>query len=97
MQRKLNCWEFKNCGREKGGLWAEVYGVCPVAMALEYDGMNDGQAGGRVCWSLIHSYGSVCAGRPANSGQCHQCAFYRRVRHEEAEKMVAPLATTPTG
>jgi hypothetical protein len=26
----LNCWEFKKCGREKGGANADSFGVCPA-------------------------------------------------------------------
>jgi len=49
VSRKLNCWEFKNCGREKGGLMVNSIGECPVASAMQYDGMNSGVAAGRVC------------------------------------------------
>lgn len=28
---KLNCWEFKKCGRETGGLKIKEMGVCPDA------------------------------------------------------------------
>ncbi|MFQ6113174.1 MAG: two-CW domain-containing protein [bacterium] len=42
--RKLNCWEYKNCGREKGGVLAEVLGECPVSTAMKFDGLNDGIA-----------------------------------------------------
>jgi hypothetical protein len=26
----MNCWEFKKCGREKGGANAKKLGVCPA-------------------------------------------------------------------
>jgi hypothetical protein len=80
---KLNCWQFKNCGRERGGLFAEQLGECPVATALKYDGQNGGQGAGRVCWLV----GKGCsAGRSTRNCQdhgCHTCDFYRRVLFEE--------------
>lgn len=92
MSRKLNCWEFKDCGRERGGILSESLGVCPVAMALEYDGLNDGQAGGRVCWMIRRCpvTGTAFAVNEQMS-DCHNCTFYRRVAHEEADRTHAPL------
>ena len=83
MARKLNCWEFKNCGREKGGLMVGVLGECPAATAMQLDGTNGGQAAGRVCW-MIGNCGKRMerAGLGTLSG-CHQCEFYKRVIHEE--------------
>ncbi len=26
----MNCWEFKNCGREAGGKKVNEFGICPV-------------------------------------------------------------------
>ena len=83
MSRKLNCWEYKNCGREKGGLMVGVLGECPVATAMQHDGSNGGRAAGRVCWTVRN-----CSSRLARAGvgrltDCHQCEFYRRVLHEE--------------
>jgi hypothetical protein len=82
---KLNCWQFKNCGREKGGLLVELLGECPVPSALKYDGMNGGQGAGRACW-LVDS-GCIC-GRSANHplpSDCQSCEFYRRVLFEEEQ------------
>lgn len=28
---KLNCWEFKKCGREQGGILSAELGVCHAA------------------------------------------------------------------
>lgn len=32
MGMKLNCWEFKKCGREPGGLKARERGACPATV-----------------------------------------------------------------
>jgi hypothetical protein len=83
MSHKLNCWEFHNCGREKGGLMADTLGVCPVSQAMRFDGTNGGQSAGRTCWKIPNS---VCQNNRLSSGKggsCAECAFYRRVHFEE--------------
>lgn len=94
MCKKLNCWEFNNCGREPGGIMAEVHGVCPIAQAFKFDGINEGQAAGRVCWSLRDALPPdtlTCAqiGIP-----CHECTFYKRVVHEETGAATRRLVST---
>ena len=85
MTQKLNCWQFKNCGREKGGLLADILGVCPVSIEMKYDGANGGIAAGRACWCFKNSNSFH---DPSDFGLpkvCHECEFYRRVVFEEAE------------
>ncbi len=87
-EQKLNCWQFKNCGREKGGLLADILGECPVSTSMKYDGMHGGRGGGRACWMIPDS---ACRKDPANSNplmRCHACEFYRRVVFEEDDKVV---------
>ncbi len=86
MSRKLNCWQFKNCGREKGGLMSKTLGVCPVSQAMRCDGQNQGIAGGRVCWSIRNSGNRLTRSGICSSSCCQKCEFYRRVLYEEAEK-----------
>ena len=94
MSRKLNCWEYKDCGRERGGILSDTLGVCPVAMALECDGLNDGQAGGRVCWMIRRCpVTGIAFPNDERMSDCHNCTFYRRVAHEEAGETFAPLTT----
>ncbi len=83
MERKLNCWEYKNCGREKGGLMVPVLGECPVASAMKKDGVNGGRAGGRACWTTKNCANRLSRAGLANTTACHNCEFYRRVIHEE--------------
>ena len=96
MPHKLNCWEYKSCGREPGGLIAEQDGICPVSQAFDQDGINNGQAGGRICWRIYNRL----AGLPSDRDlpvliPCKRCDFYRRVVFEEAEDIALPLADTP--
>lgn len=85
MGRKLNCWEYKLCGREKGGLMVNTLGECPVTSAMQYDGVNDGIAAGRVCWVVRNSGNRLACPGIGLRSSCHQCEFYRRVMHEEEE------------
>jgi hypothetical protein len=83
MKHRLNCWEFKNCGREPGGVLAKTLGVCPVALHMKRDGDNGGRAGGRACWTIPLR---DAEGQPLTAcieKACHQCAFFQRVRFEE--------------
>jgi len=96
MSDKLNCWEFKNCGREPGGLLAARYGVCPVARAYKYDGRNDGQAAGRACWLVPRRFEH--ANRRAQIptiAACRDCAFFRRVQFELEANAADPTISAP--
>jgi hypothetical protein len=81
--RKLNCWQFKNCGREPGGVLAETLGECPVAQTMKYDGLNNGVGAGRACWMVRNA---ACKNAPNMSlpvDPCHTCDFYKRVVFEQ--------------
>jgi hypothetical protein len=86
MIQKLNCWEFKKCGRQKGGLMVTVLGECQVSKYMKFDGLNEGIGGGRACWMVSHS--PVNQERPQRpcSRRCYTCEFYRRVVFEQEEK-----------
>ena len=84
---KLNCWEFKKCGREPGGANVGEVGVCPAAMNSIFDGENDGRFGGRCCWLIA---GTLCGGEVQGTyakkiGNCARCDFYHQVREEESK------------
>lgn len=86
MPRKLNCWEFHNCGREKGGLMVSILGECPVSISMKHDGQNEGVGGGRVCWMVA---GSACSMKNNDSkNKCYECSFYRRVVFEQDKETV---------
>jgi len=92
--RKLNCWEFKTCGREKGGLMAEVYGECPVPTAMRFDGLNEGIGGGRACWMVPKAACTSDPGCRSRQKSCCQCDFYRRVVHEQEKQTHFKFAST---
>ena len=96
MCKKLNCWEFTNCGREPGGIFAETEGVCPVSTAMQFDGTNDGRAGGRICWQLHHGNHLPQPSRHLPLiVTCYECAFYRRVKFEESIESTEPTVALP--
>ena len=48
---KLNCWEFKKCGRRPQGIHVHDKGLCPAAAEDALDGIHDGtNAGGPAGW-----------------------------------------------
>jgi len=94
MTAKLNCWEFKRCGREPGGTAVGALGVCPAASAREVDGTNHGSAGGRACWAIA---GTLCGGVVQGTfaqklGSCMKCEFYRSVVKQEGRAIATARA-----
>ena len=86
---KLNCWEFKKCGRENGGAKVPELGVCPAAIATSADRSNSGKNGGRACWAIS---GTLCGGKiqgtfAAKLSNCLECEFYKQVGQEEGPKL----------
>lgn len=84
---KLNCWEFKKCGREPGGAKVKDLGVCPAATETRTEGVHGGKCGGRACWAIA---GTLCKGQVqgtyAQKGHnCFVCDFYLLVRNEEGK------------
>ncbi len=91
---KLNCWEFKKCGREPGGAKVSELGICPAA---QYTGpghdLNGGRNGGRICWAVG---GTFCGGKVQGDfakkyPNCVICDFYKKVRDEEGTNFVMLL------
>jgi hypothetical protein len=85
MANKLNCWEFKKCGRQPGGPKAAELGICPATQAQASNGSNEGKNGGRICWALA---GTMCGGKvqgtfAQKAANCMNCPFYAMVRQEQ--------------
>ncbi|NOY69460.1 MAG: protein kinase [Deltaproteobacteria bacterium] len=85
--KKLNCWEYKKCGREPGGILTDSLGVCPAATDSSFDGINSGKCGGRICWAVA---GTFCHGRPQGTyaekrATCMDCDFYKLVCAREGK------------
>jgi hypothetical protein len=84
---KQNCWEFKKCGREPGGLKVAELGVCPAAFEKRVNGIHGGINGGRACWAVT---GTFCGGKVQGTFasklvNCMECEFYKRVGSEEGK------------
>lgn len=82
---KLNCWEFKNCGRQPGGSKTTELGVCPAAAEQKLNGAHGGKNAGRACWVVA---GSLCGGKIQGTYakkllNCWRCDFMNRVKIEE--------------
>ncbi len=97
---KLNCWEYKQCGREPNGVNSVALGVCPASVETRLDGVHGGKNAGRSCWVPA---ATLCADRVQGTygqkfGECSKCEFYRRVKEEEATKFLfAPLLLKKLG
>ena len=85
---KLNCWEFKHCGRQPGGAQVTRLGQCPAATDTRVTGLHDGLNGGRVCWAIT---GTLCGGQVQGTFamklvNCMDCDFYKQVLKEEGSQ-----------
>jgi len=87
---KVNCWEFTECGREPGGEFVDELGVCPAAEGPAFDGINEGEKGGRACWAVS---GTLCLERvqegfASKQCLCEQCDFYQLVKLEQGNNFL---------
>jgi len=85
--KKMNCWEFKKCGREPGGARKEL-GICPSATEAKLHGTHEGTNAGRACWVVV---GTLCGGQIQGTfakklDNCETCDFYKLVRQEEGAR-----------
>ncbi len=85
MAKKLNCWEYKKCGREPGGERVNEMGVCPASIDSSADGLNGGKNAGRICWAVA---GTFCGGEVQGTFAqkeltCMNCDFFKLVREQE--------------
>ena len=92
---KMNCWEFKKCGRQPGGHKAADLGVCPVTVHQDLHGAHDGMNAGRACWVIA---GSLCGGKIQGTyvqklTNCWRCDFMNTVKKEEEPAEVGFSAT----
>jgi hypothetical protein len=87
---RMNCWEFKKCGREPAGVKAGELGVCPAAVNIKVDGIHGGKNGGRCCWVVSGTFcgGTVQGIYAAKLSNCIQCEFYQMVTSEEGKDRV---------
>jgi hypothetical protein len=85
---KLNCWQYKRCGREVGGSKVKELGICPASTQQLLNGVHSGENAGRACWVVA---GTFCGGKVQGTfakkfENCEQCEFYNLVKQEEGLK-----------
>jgi len=82
---KKNCWEVMNCGRGPDGQYEHEPGACPTASRTEFNGVNNGLNGGRVCWAVAGTFcnGNIQGVFATKIESCLRCAFFRQVAAEE--------------
>lgn len=88
--RKLNCWEYKKCGRQPQGARVKELGLCPATVETALDDAHDGTNAGRACWVVS---GTLCSGAVQGTfaqkyKNCETCDFYQMVRKEEGPSFV---------
>jgi hypothetical protein len=95
VKKKMNCWEYKKCGRELGGAKVNELGSCPAVGVSKLNGVHDGWNAGRACWVVA---GTMCEGTVQGVfgnkyGNCRKCDFYETVKKEESTgfKLAAEL------
>ncbi len=83
--KKLNCWEFKRCGRERGGAKTHELGICPAAMETKLNGIHGGINAGRACWVVgMTMCDGVLQGSFAKKYDiCVECDFFKKIKEEE--------------
>ncbi len=89
---KKNCWEFKKCGREPGGLRNDL-GICPTAVETRLHGAHEGKNAGRACWIVA---GTLCGGKEQGTfaqkyHNCEKCDFYQMVKQEEGMRFTLSI------
>ena len=82
---KLNCWEYKKCGRQPCGAHVYEFGVCPAAMEKKANKFNGGKNAGRICWAIADT---LCDGKIQGTlvekiVNCMDCDFFKLVSREE--------------
>lgn len=85
----VNCWEIKQCGREPNGKNSKL-GVCPVFLAKDFDAINHGRLGGRICWFISGTFcdGEVQGTYAHKKLTCMTCEVYKQVKNEENNDFV---------
>lgn len=95
MPDKLNCWEYKQCGREANGFESDRYGTCPASTSVEANRLNDGKNGGRICWAIAGTFNGKVIGKYAGDRfSCVNCDFFKFVSEEQGVEnfeMVTPV------
>lgn len=92
MEKRLNCWEYKNCGHGPN-MNKNNQMTCPTVSEGKLDGVHNGVQAGRTCWVVAGTYcnGSVQGKFAQKYNTCMNCDFYQKVLEEEGHKFVITL------
>ncbi len=92
MEQALNCWEYKHCGREPGGMHSDELGICPAAKDRRLDRVHGGKNAGRACWVVAGTLarGNVEGTCAREYDNCAMCDFYKLVKAEEGRYFWPP-------
>ena len=71
----MNCWEFKKCGRENGGVNARELGECP---AIPEHGKHCARVAGTMCG------GEVQGSFATKLHNCMKCDFYKSPHYDKS-------------
>lgn len=71
----MNCWEFKGCGREKGGNKAGARGICP---AYPDHGKRCARIAGTLCGGTVQGSFAV------KLVNCMQCDYYMSEHYDKS-------------
>ncbi len=70
----MNCWEFKKCGRESGGVKTNELGICP---AYPDSGHGCARIAGTLCG------GEVQGSFASKLSNCMNCDFYKSEHYKK--------------
>ena len=87
---RLNCWQYRRCGREPGGENVSELGICNAALPSKNDLVNHGKNSGRICWTIADT---KCDGEPTckildDINTCLTCEFLKYVTQQERQKFI---------
>jgi hypothetical protein len=73
----MNCWEFKECGREAGGVNVKEKGVCP---AYPDHGRKCARVAGTLCGGKVQGTFAMKLRR------CMECDFFQSWHYDRSYK-----------
>lgn len=90
-----NCWEFKQCNRQPGGLLAGELGICPASTDMTLNGVHGGKNAGRACWAVAGTFcgGAIQGTEAQKKHNCWMCNFFKQVKNEEGAAEMGFSAT----
>ncbi len=78
----MNCWEFKRCGRERGGAMANDLGVCP---AYPDHGQHCAHIVGTLCGGVVQGTFATKLSDCMKCDFCHSLNYDKSTGHAKAQ------------